>query len=41
MRLMETAEDEERRQRYIEDMRLMETAEDEDEDAEVVAVGVM
>lgn len=38
---METAEDEERRQRYIEDMRLMETAEDEDEDAEVVAVGVM
>ena len=29
---METAEDEDRRQRYIEDMRLMETAEDEDSD---------
>lgn len=38
MRLMETAEDENRRQWYSEDIRLMETAEDEDKDAEVVAV---
>jgi hypothetical protein len=38
---METAEGEDRRKRYTEDMRLMETGEDEDWDAEMVAVVVM
>jgi hypothetical protein len=41
MRLMETAEDEDRRKWYTEDMRLMETGEDEDKDAEVVALVVI
>lgn len=38
---METAEDEDRRKWYTEDMRLMETGEDEDKDAEVVALVVI